>query len=127
MGVSTYLDSTKCSGFICYSCCFQQLLPDFSTRIKYTVKVLLLVILVLPQLLLCVPTREHLRKSWNSWQAFEKKHLPWMYYCKGPIGGLLDTHGVMGLFCPGPGPDVYDIFPNLPSFPGTIPPPDEKP
>ena len=60
---------------------------------------------------------EVLRNSWNSWQAFERDNLPWLYNCEG----------VIGLFCPGPGPDVYDVFPSLPSFPGMIPPPEETP
>ena len=57
-------------------------------------------------------TPELARQSWNSWQEFERENLPWLYRCAGPIG----------LFCPGPGPDVYDLLPDLPRFPGIIPP-----
>merc|ERR1712027_161131 len=59
---------------------------------------------------------ESARVAWNSWQEFERENLPWLYRCGGPIG----------LFCPGPGPDVYDIIPDLPQFPGIIPPPQNK-
>lgn len=83
--------------------------------IRLTVQVFLLLLLVTP--LLSAPTGELLRQSWNSWQAFERDNLPWLYNCEG----------VIGLFCPGPGPDVYDVFPSLPSFPGMIPPPGETP
>jgi len=60
--------------------------------------------------------RESARVAWNSWQEFERENLPWLYRCEGPIG----------LFCPGPGPDVYDIIPDLPQFPGIIPAPSEQ-
>ena len=59
-------------------------------------------------------TAELARQTWNSWQEFERENLPWLYRCEGPIG----------LFCPGPGPDVYDVIPDLPRFPGIIPPPE---
>merc|ERR1712029_1309139 len=65
---------------------------------------------------LSADTAEQARLAWNSWQDFERENLPWLYRCEGPIG----------LFCPGPGPDVYDIIPDLPQFPGIIPPPSES-
>ena len=62
-------------------------------------------------------TPEIARQTWNSWQEFERENLPWLYRCAGPIG----------LFCPGPGPDVYDLIPDLPRFPGMIPPAGDTP
>merc|ERR1719411_1047946 len=59
---------------------------------------------------------ETARLAWNSWQEYERDNLPWLYRCDG----------IIGLFCPGPGPDVYDLIPDLPMFPGMIPPPEQR-
>merc|ERR1712066_479783 len=87
------------------------------TMTPLCVKVTLVLVLVLVSLASSMPVTpgvaETARLAWNSWQEFERDNLPWLYRCEGPIG----------LFCPGPGPDVYDLIPDLPRFPGTIPPP----
>ena len=75
----------------------------------------MVVLLLVPQVIISAPTGELLRTSWNSWQEFERENLPWLANCEG----------VIGLSCPRPGPDVYDVIPGLPSFPGIIPTPGE--
>merc|ERR1712008_396935 len=88
-----------------YSCCCEAKIIQTEIKMKLSVQVSLLLLLVAPQVIISAPTGELLRTSWNSWQVFERENLPWLANCEG----------VIGLFCPGPGPDVYDVFQACPA------------